>query len=54
MAKRWPAIKKRPAAKCLDSLPGRKWSLGAAAGKTDLGAEGGDSVLVYAFNWKKR
>src|ERR1035441_7939076 len=35
--------KKRPAAKSLDSLPGRKWSLGAAAGKTDLGTEGGDS-----------
>ena len=43
MAKRWPAIKKRPAAKSLDSLPGRKWSLGAATGKTDLGAERGDS-----------
>src|ERR1039458_5222400 len=43
MAKRWPAIKKRPAAKSLDSLPGRKWSLGAATGKTDLGAARGDS-----------
>lgn len=35
--------KKRPAAKGLEPLPGRKWSLRAAAGKTDLGAEGGDS-----------
>jgi len=43
MAKRWPAIKKRPATKNLDSLPGRKRSLGATAGKADLGAEGGDS-----------
>jgi transposase len=43
MVKQWPAIKKRPVAKSPDSLPGRKWSLGAAAGKTDLGAEGGDS-----------
>jgi len=43
MAKRWPAIKKHPAAKSQDSLPGRKWSLGAAACKADLGAEGGDS-----------
>ena len=45
MAKRWPAIRKRPAAQSVDSLPGRKWSLGAAAGKTDLGAEGRDSAL---------
>jgi transposase len=43
MAKRWPAIKKRPATKSLDTLPGRKRSLGATAGKADLGAEGGDS-----------
>jgi putative transposase len=35
--------KKRLAAKSLDSLPGRKRSLGAAAGKTDLGAEWRDS-----------
>jgi len=45
MAKRWPAIKKRPAAQSLDSLPRRKWSQRAAAGKTDLGTEGGDSGL---------
>jgi len=43
MAKRWPAIKKRPAAQSLDSLPRRKRSLGAAASKTDLGTEGRDS-----------
>ena len=43
MAKRWPTIKKRPKAKGLHSLPGRKRSLGATAGKTDLGAKGRDS-----------
>ncbi|MDR3727249.1 MAG: transposase [Terracidiphilus sp.] len=53
MAKRWPAIKKHAAAKSMDSLSARKWSLGAATGKTDLGTERETPVLVYAFNWKQ-
>ena len=43
VAERWPAVKKRPASKSLDHLPGRKRHLGAAAGEKNLGAEGGDA-----------
>jgi transposase len=53
MAKRWPAIKKRPAATSLDSLPGRKRSLGTATGKTDLGAERRDSSVGLCFQLEK-
>ena len=53
MAKRWPAIKKRPAAKSLDSLPGRKRSLRAAAGKTDLGSEGRNSGVGLCLQLEK-
>ena len=45
MANRWPTIKKRPKAKSLDCLPRRKRSLGATAGKTDLGTKGRDSDI---------
>jgi len=38
-----PAVKKRPASKSLDHLPGRKRRLGAAAGKKNLGTEGRDA-----------
>lgn len=42
MAKRWPAVKKRTAAKSLDPLPGRKQCFGTALHKAGLGAARGN------------
>ncbi len=54
VAEQWPAVKKRPASKSLDSVPGRKWRLEVALLVRRTWAPKGETpASIHAFNWKK-